>query len=188
MRLSDDSWFMLFYQTRLHMYTLILTSGRASIFHKGHGIPALTTWWKSYILQAIINVASEQEINPLEGSLRKRLTGRKRCVGRIKVRWVFCADVNFHHSFSSSASEIANLYGENNWNKQGRGWGGTPHPELRTHSACQYSLSCCIFYEENSVAYYNIYRHLKIAKWVFLLLGSVTFAHQPRHGVLFHIR
>lgn len=113
----------------------------------------------------------------------------KRCIERIKVRWVWCADVNFHHCFSSSASEIANLYGENSRNKQGRGrrWGSAPHPELRTHSACQYSLSCCIFYEKNPVAYYNIYRHLKIAKRVFLLLGSVTFAYQPWHRFLFHI-
>lgn len=64
---------------------------------------------------------------------------------------------------------------ETNKNKQGRGWGSVPHPEVRTHSACQDPLSCCIFYEESPVAYYNIYRHLKIAKRVFLLHGSVIF-------------
>lgn len=39
------------------------------------------------------------------------------------------------------------------------------YPEVKAHnSACQYQLSCCIFYEESPVAYYNIYRRSKIAK------------------------
>lgn len=56
------------------------------------------------------------------------------------------------------------------WETMRNGGGGcTHHPEVGAHSACQDRLSCCIFHEESPVAYYNIYRRLKIAKWVFLV-------------------
>lgn len=52
---------------------------------------------------------------------------------------------------------------ENRRRKKREG-GGVPHPDVGARSACQYQLSCCIFYEKSPVAYSNIYRHLKIGK------------------------
>lgn len=140
---------------------------------------------KEIYTASCINVAAEQEINPAEGSLRYGLRQKERCGERIKVWRVWRANANFQRNASFHSTRDCPSPWENNKNKQGRGQGGAAHSEVRTHSACQDPLSCCIFYEESPVAYYNIYRHLKIAKRVFLLHGSVAFPALALDGAFF---
>lgn len=135
---------------------------------------------------SFINVAEEQEINPAEGSLRYGLRQNERCGKRIKVGRVWCATANFQRNATFHRIHDCLSPWKNNKHKQGRGQSSTPHSEVRTHSACQDPLSCCIFYEESPVAYYNIYRHLKIAKRVFLLHGSVVFPSLALDGDFYY--
>lgn len=50
---------------------------RANIFHKGHKITALPKYCKHNILQAIMNAASVQEINPSERLSRAGIKGKE---------------------------------------------------------------------------------------------------------------